>query len=261
MGEIDEKIVSRFYDEYCEDIRMTRDQAHRIEFYSTMKYIERYLKPGSKVIEIGCGTGVYSLYIASQGYETMAIDISERNLDILKSKITKEMLIQVAKMNAKNLSTIEDKMYDVTLLLGPLYHLLSEQDIEAAINEAKRITKVGGYIFISFLSRDYILMRNCEGIFNNVDGDLYEIITNYNEPNGVFMYRTIPEVEELMNKYRLDKLHLVSTDGVAQFIGDQINNLTEEGYKHFLNYHMDNCERYELLGYSPHILYISKKTV
>jgi ubiquinone/menaquinone biosynthesis C-methylase UbiE len=261
MGELYEKIVSGFYDEYSEDIRITRDQAHKIEFYATMNYIERYLKPGSKVIEIGCGTGIYSIYIASKGYVTTALDISDRNLDVLRSKITKEMPIQVAKMNATNLSTIENEIYDVTLLLGPLYHLLSEQDIEAAINEAKRITKVGGFIFISFLSKDYILMRNCEDIFNSIDGDLYKMIIDYNKPNGIFKYRTITEVEELMNKYNLDKLHLVSTDGVAQFIGDKINSLTEDGYKHFLNYHMDNCERYELLGYSPHILYISKKTM
>lgn len=54
---------------------------------------------------------------------------------------------------------------------------------------------------------------------------------------------------------------MLSADEIAQFIGEQINKLSNEGYKQFLNHHLISCERYELLGYSSHILYVSKKSI
>lgn len=40
-----------------------------------------------------------------------------------------------------------DNTYDITLLLGPLYHLYSIADKRHALHEAIRVTKPGGVIF------------------------------------------------------------------------------------------------------------------
>lgn len=257
-----ETIVADYYDynnERSEDSRLNRDKAHMIEYISTMYYIDRYLKPGDKILEVGCGTGIYSLNIARKGFDVTAFDISNRNLDILRSRISEDMTITTANMNATNLFTVPDNTYDITLLLGPLYHLFSEQDINSAINEAKRVTKKDGLLYIAFLTKDYIMMRNCEDVFENSDRYLTSEYDFSNNLDEVFYYFSINKFEELMQKYSLCKLHILTTDGISQFIGDKINALSDKGYQNFINYHLGNCERPELLGFSPHILYIAKK--
>ena len=49
--------LREFYEGHCdEDARLT-SRCGMVEFLTTMRYIETYLKPGDRVIEIGAGTG------------------------------------------------------------------------------------------------------------------------------------------------------------------------------------------------------------
>ena len=61
------ELLNKFYNEACdEDTRL--DAKHRqLEFLTTDKYVQKYLKPGCRILEIGAGTGKYSLYYAKQG--------------------------------------------------------------------------------------------------------------------------------------------------------------------------------------------------
>ena len=80
------EILNNFYQNYCdEDTRL--DPKHRqLEFFTTDRYVQKYLKPGCRIIEIGAGTGKYSLYYAKQGYQVNSIEYVKHNLDVLKSK-------------------------------------------------------------------------------------------------------------------------------------------------------------------------------
>lgn len=253
-----ELIVSEYYDEWAEELRMTRDRGRNIEFLTTMNYIKRYLKAGDKILELGCGTGVYSLNLAKEGYDITAVDISQKNLDILKSKITDGMSIEVNKMNATDLSCIPDNFYNVTLALGPLYHLFDKEDIDKVITEAKRVTKKEGFIFIAFLTKDYITIRNCQEIFDVSVRHLNNKYKFVNSLEEIFYYFYIDEFEQLMKKHELSKLHLLTTDGISRFINAEINNLSDNGYDKYLHYIINNCERRELMGFSPHLLYITR---
>ena len=52
-----EDIITNFYNEDCnEDTRLTSKHG-QIEFITTTKYIDKYLKPDSKILEVGAGTG------------------------------------------------------------------------------------------------------------------------------------------------------------------------------------------------------------
>ena len=66
-------ILNNYYNEYDEDGRLERDKAHSIEFITTTKYIEQYLKSGDKILEIGAGTGRYSIHYAKKGFEVYIV--------------------------------------------------------------------------------------------------------------------------------------------------------------------------------------------
>ena len=42
-------------------------------------------------------------------------------------------------------------------------------------------------------------------------------------------------------------------------MSDKINEMSDEEYKHYINYHLSICEREDLIGYSGHVLAITKK--
>ena len=154
-----DNILNTFYkDGYVEDNRLTKDKMHYIEFITTTTYIDKYLKQGDRIIDIGAGTGAYSLYYANKGYKVDAIELVQANVDVLQNKIKDNMDINAIQGNALDLSMYEDDTFDITLVLGPLYHLFKKDEEDQAIKEAIRVTKPNGKIFIAFILFDLTML-------------------------------------------------------------------------------------------------------
>ena len=62
-----EEIVKEYYNNYKEDERFVAKH-RRVEFLTTVNYIEKYATKGCKIVELGAGTGAYSIYLAKKGY-------------------------------------------------------------------------------------------------------------------------------------------------------------------------------------------------
>lgn len=260
MNEI-EKILDNFYNNYDEDSRLIRDNAHIIEYLTTTKYIEKYLKDGDKILEIGAGTGRYSINYANKGYKVEAVELINKNLEILKSKITKEMQINAIKGNCTDLHMYNDNTFDITLVLGPLYHLYDESDINKAIKETIRVTKPGGKIFIAYITDDAVVLsyglRKCNLI------RLKDLVDEkWNLPKikeEIFATYKIDDFNKLMDEFNIKNIATIATDGIAANMPEYINKLSKEEFEIYLDYHLKNCERKDLMGYSSHILKIVEK--
>lgn len=140
------EILTEFYNSYDEDRRL-RSSHGMVEFLTTMHYIETYLKPGDRVLEVGAGTGRYSHALARQGYTVDAVELVEHNIKVFRENTQENENIRVIQGDALDLSAFEDHTYDMTLLLGPLYHLYSLEDKRRAVSEALRVTKKRWYYF------------------------------------------------------------------------------------------------------------------
>lgn len=132
--------IIEFYNNYDEDSRLKRKN-RMPEYLTTMKYIEKYLKPNSKIIEIGAGTGRYSIALADMGYDVTAVELVPHNINIMKKKVKPKHNIKIYEGNACDLSFIDSDTYDIVLLLGPMYHLFTDEDKHKAIGEALRVAK------------------------------------------------------------------------------------------------------------------------
>lgn len=124
-----------FYKAYDEDSRL-KSKHGSVEFLTTMRYVERYLKPGNRILEIGAGTGRYSHALARRGYIVDAVELVEHNIKVFRKNTLPNEQITISQGNALDLSAFSDNQYDVTLLLGPLYHLYTKEDKRQAIREA-----------------------------------------------------------------------------------------------------------------------------
>ena len=254
-------IFNEYYNNYDEDNRLIKDNTHKLEFITTTKYLEKFLKPNVKILEIGAGTGGYSLHYANLGYDVTAIEYVKHNLDILKSKITKDMNINALEGDALDLSRFSDNTFDITLVLGPLYHLYDDSDIKKAISEAIRVTKVDGIIAIAYLTSDGVFMHwVLDGhLIDGYPNDFGDDFKLKRYPEGIFAPFDILEFKEIMKQYKVKLLYNISTDGVAELVSEKLNKLTEEEFQVFVKYHLSRCERLDLQGFSCHMLYICQK--
>lgn len=171
------------------------------------------------------------------------------------------MNIKAEQDDALDLSRFKDDTFDITLVLGPLYHLYTTEDQERAISEAIRVTKPNGIIAIAYLTSDSIMIdwtldgHLIDGAGKDFDANFKMI--NYEE--GVFSAFYIKEFKNFMKKFNIKYLKNVATDGMTNHVKDKIDNLTDEEFEVWIKYHLSTCERIELQGYSNHMLYICKK--
>ena len=148
----------------------------------------------------------------------------------------------------------------MTLVLGPLYHLYEDDDIDKAISEAIRVTKKDGIIMIAYITSDgvfadWAIDHLLDGYPNDFDENFK--LTRY--PEGIFATFYIEEFKQIMKKFNVKYLHNVATDGVVKMMSAKINNLSEEEFNVWTKYQLSVCEREDLQGYSCHMLYICKK--
>jgi len=114
--------VIKYYENYDEDGRFFRDNAHMIEYLTTIHYFNRLFTPGSRILDVCAGTGRYSFYLADKGYLVTACDLVEHNVNIIKYKPNANKLTDISVCNALDLSRFEKNSFDVVLCMGALYH-------------------------------------------------------------------------------------------------------------------------------------------
>ena len=258
--------VIDFYNSYDEDSRLAALKHGTVEFLTTMRYIEKYIRPGDRVLEIGAATGRYSHTLARQGYTVDAVELVEHNIEVFRKNTLPDEKITVTQGNALDLSAFPDNKYDITLLLGPLYHLYNDEDKRQALNEAIRVTKQGGIVFAAYVISDGSLID--EGfrlggfsVADYIKNGLLDPVTfaATSEPKDLFELVRKEDIDNLMSVFPVTRLHYVATDGCARLIRDAIDNMDNDTFELFLKYHFATCEREDLLGITSHSLDIFRK--
>lgn len=254
-----------FYNNYDEDKRLALKHGS-VEFLTTMRYINKYIRPGHRVLEIGAGTGRYSHALARQGYSVDAVELVQHNMNVFRENTLPEENITIRQGNALDLSVFPDDKYDITLLLGPLYHLYSKEDKEQAIQEAIRVTKKGGVIFAAYVISDGCLLdegfhRGNISVADYVREGLLdsETFAAKSEPKDLFELVRKEDIDELMSIFPVTRLHYVATDGCALFMREAVDAMDEETFQLYLKYHFATCEREDLAGVTSHAIDIFQK--
>ena len=250
--------INQLYSIFDENTRLNRSKAARIEFITTVKYIEKYLKPNSKILDIGAGAGEYSIYFAEKGYSISAIELSDNNIKAFRNKITPEMKIDLCQGNALDLSRYQSNSFDVILLFGPLYHLHKKEDRLKCIEEAKRVLKPDGTIFFAFIQNDMVILTEMCYDKEYLKGNTYDH-TTFKVEDFPFVFSSVDECRELLSLSGINVIHEIASDGASELLQDKINELDDESYNQYIKYHFHICEKKEMLGMSNHLLFVGRK--
>lgn len=250
-----------YYNKFNEDKRLTRRHGY-VEFVTSMKYIHKYLEEfdNPKILDIGAGTGRYSVALANEGYDVTAVELVKYNLGILKKKNSS---VKAYQGNATKLSRFSDESFDLTLLFGPMYHLYSHEDKLKALNEAKRVTKKGGVILVAYVMNEYSVITYAfkqNNIKECMEKDkLTKDFHTVSSKEDLYDYVRIEDINRLNAQANLQREIIISADGPADYLRQTLNAMDEEAYRLFIEYHLATCERYELIGAAAHTVDILRK--
>ena len=258
-----QNVLNQFYENYDEDNRLL-SRYGMVEYLTTMRYIEKYLRPGMRILEIGAATGRYSHALARLGYRVDAVELVEHNIEIFKQNSKPGENITITQGNAKDLSAFADNTYDITLMLGPMYHLFTEDDKLQALSEAIRVTKNGGIVFAAYYMGDasIVLYGFRQGQIHNIIGKcMLDPVTfeTFSQSWDLFELHRKEDIDELRSHFNVTQLHFLATDGYANHMRQTLAEMDEATFQLFLRYHFATCERLDLVGYSNHTLDIFRK--
>lgn len=263
MNQKTHEILHGFYQKNEEDQRLVSKHGN-VEFMITTDYIDRYLKKGDRILEVGCGTGRYSLYYAHQGYEVDAIELFQENLDVMMQHIRPTDRVRPIQGNALDLSAYSDETFDITLVLGPLYHLFEEEDKLTCMREAYRVTKRGGIVYFAYCQFDASMMQAGfgRGMYDYlVENSLLdtETFTPTNRPVGIFAVHRKEEIERWNEHFAAARLHYVGTDMFTHYYKETIDQMDDRLYERYVAYVRSICENQNLVGVSNHVLDVLRK--
>lgn len=251
----DTELVQEIYRRFDENSRLNHSKAARVEFLTTVKYIEKYLTPGVKILDVGAGAGEYSLYFAGNGYQVSAVELADANIAAFRAKMTGREHIDLVQGNAMDLSRFGDASFDVVLLFDPLYHLHHDADKLRCIAEAKRVCKPDGKIFFAFISNDIVIltMQQCRSDYL-LHGDYNK--NTFRLDDFPFVFHTVDRCRALLQQSGISICHEVASDGASELLQDLINGLDDASFQQYLRYHFYICEKPEFLGMSNHLLFV-----
>ena len=226
-----------------------------VEFEVTMHHLHRFLKPGMQILDIGAGTGRYASALMAEGYSVKAVELVKRNIDVFLEREPGADLVQG---DARNMPFIPDATADITLLLGPLYHLIGDEQKLMALKEAKRVTKPDGLVFVAYLMNEYSILSYCfdeeriadlmaRGV---VDNDFHIRAQN----DELYDYVRMEDVNRLNAMAGLERVTVFSPDGAADYMRTRLNRMSDETFRLFIEYQKRISERMDLIGAGSHIV-------
>ena len=281
--------IEKYYNKFHEEHRLTTRHG-QVEFRTTLHYIEeaiRWLSDAErrietdydwksvknradrvglglstsplKIADIGAGTGRYSVELCHRGYDVTAVELVKHNLEILRAKHEN---IKTWQGDARNLSFLDDKSFDITLLFGPLYHLHGDEEKLKALTEARRITKKGGIILVAYVMNEYSVISYCfkEHKWSEVAAkgglspDFHTICTE----EDLYDYVRLEDIDRLNKVAGLERIKIISADGAADYMRRELNEMSPEEFEAFCAFQLANCERPELVGAGSHCVDILK---
>jgi len=261
--------VQAYYDKRIEQ-ENGRLERHQIERDITWLYLDKYLPPRGKILDIGAATGAYAVPLAKKGYSVTAVDLSPKLIEVCKKRVKKEKLekkVTCSVADARDLAGILETDYDAVLMMGPLYHLVLKEDRKTALKEAFHRLKKGGIIFSAFISRYGIwgdVMKNIPQMIK-LQADLNSIIKRGRDSDNLspeiqvrYYFAKVSDTIVLHKSMGFKKLVLAGIEP-ARVDDISYNNLQGKIRQLWLDLLFSISTEKSIIGASNHLLYIGVK--
>ncbi len=274
MGNKETKLTHKFYsqDVSREWERLVKDPYHRLEFDTTLRFLEKYLPKRGLILDAGGGPGRYSIELAKRGYDVVLLDLVPEHLEFAKYKI-KEAKVQskikeIVAGTVTDLSTYKNNSFDAVICLGGVVsHVNPEKERKKAISELVRVAKKNAPIFVSVMGKLGTITQFKKWINEIEDtshfkqfyleGDDYQ----WNKGKAYAHFFELKEFNNLFGN-KVNIIANVGLEGLATPDAENFNEMAENNKKAFKNWiemHYALCTNPNVVEVSAHFMTIVKK--
>ena len=261
--------IAVFYDRDVED-EDARLVLHQLEYDLTWRYLTRYLPPAGSILEIGAGTGRYTLALCRRGYSVTAVDLSAALLQRCQLRLEASRLhgqVQCVVADARDLQAVPSTAFDAVLLMGPLYHLVFEEDRYQAVRQAVDRLRSGGLLFSTHLSRLGILGDLMRRVPEWIErGEEVRFLLDRgrrpdDQPRGGFRgyLARVSEIRPLHEARGLQTIVLAGVEPAISADDESYNQLQGPRRELWLDLLEEVSSDETTVGASRHLLYVGRK--
>ena len=244
-----------------------------LERVLTTRLLEPHLGTPGRALDLGGGTGPYSVWLAELGWDVSLADLSPELLAIAESSLPPGTVQEVVEIDARDLSRWGDGTFDAVLSLGPMYHLTTVEDRALAASELARVTRPDGLVAVALMPR-YTSVRRVLSLPDErsqladpafLDRLLDEgVLENAVPGRFTHVHGVEPtDVRPFFEYHGFSSLLLASTHGFLTGVEDGFEALRVEdpaAYCRLLDRVVETASDPGTLATAGHLLYIGRKT-
>ncbi len=266
--------ATRHYASGYEATRLFGSVHGELERVRSQEIIGRHLPPRpARVIDVGGGGGVYSLWLLDQGYEVRLVDAMPLHVEFAERTLSEHPNRAFASARLGDARRLDepDRSAQAILLMGPLYHLTEADDRLQALREARRVLCPGGVVFAAVVSRFASLL---DGLARNlVDDPIFQTIleadlrtgqhrnpTNHPDYFTTTFFHRPDEIAAEVAQAGLRIEDLVAVEGPAWLLPNLSERMQDASEREQLLGLVRTVEREpSLMGMSAHLLAVARK--
>ena len=170
----------------------------RYQIFEEVKKDLNRLRPNSKILDLGCGTGHLSQYIKEMGFEVIGLDPSLKMLELAKNNFFNITFIEGISAQLP----FEDNLFDYVVSIEVLRYL-NPRDVEKTYKEISRVLKPSGFFNVTHVNKFsldmYYIFYHIKKFLINVNGQKYHncYFTNSNKETLILKNIGFKEVKSL----------------------------------------------------------------
>ena len=266
----DVETVQDYYNQNAE-LEWRRLDEHPFEFLLSTYMMERYIKPGDRVLDIGGGPGRYSIHFAKRGCDVPLVYLSPANVHLAQQKAAGPgVTIETHAANCLNLDTLPLGQFDHVFLMGPLYHLIDSDEQIRAVECALSQLKSGGKFYASFIMTFAGILFDLKNGGNIVidstspasSAIINAVVTGDDYRGKAFTRACLMHQRNILPflaQFPLKKLHFFGQEGILAPNEPELLQREPEEIACWLEIAKKYLEVPELLALSEHAMYIGEK--
>ena len=143
--------VQKAFDRYYKTYRQRFSPYLRRHYASQTAEVQALMRPGTRVLEVGCGCGSESLWFAMNGASVVGIDVNPRRLPVARERarlVREELGVEIdARFIHQSLFDFEDAAgFDVIWMEQAFHHIEPRSDVPSTLS---RLLRPNGHVVIS----------------------------------------------------------------------------------------------------------------
>lgn len=112
-----------------------------------------------RALDLGCGTGTNSIYLAKHGFQVVGVDFAPKAIEIARAKALKEHLpVDFKRADVSRLDFLQQP-FELVLDIG-CFHSLGPEARTRYANQLARLTRPGSYYMLYAFGPHFGLLRN-----------------------------------------------------------------------------------------------------